>query len=644
MLSAFSRLSLATQNRVIIAAILCLSLFMFYPVSFHVGHDLASYLAVAKNFIVGNGMIDIQGDVSNHRFGYKLLLAGALWLGQVCNNEMFFVIIMQTIFSALTATLCYVLAYKLFDRFTAVLAWGLLIFCPTILASLPEFGLDGVWPAFCLASLLLFLKAADAPFDNIKAYGVIALSAVFAGLAVWVKESTGVNFALIPLLLVFALGLDAKIKRIVVFYAVFIAVLYMGSVVVGYLGDALGQDSENERRSFQSALAYAAGAYNDNSFISGVLFVLDGWRGYFFAAPFSVNVHQFYPVFFMFYFAAIFGLWQMVKGLYRRSHIVLFSVICAYLPYAAWAAQWHMRNVQLVILFVVFSIVIAHFIVAVQRLLWREAAQEKRSNKAFAYKTLSVLMVLALLLTQYFSSTQNKFYFDDNQIINRISAVIRGEAAAKFDAADLELAAIVMHQIGEGQRTIITDSVVPASALSFFAPRQVQTRINLYQRIMIGVHENPYIPYYDKSAFSNNPVFACVMRNHKEKSKRHVEIMVFDDAYFLAQIDHSEALYILVNKGDDCTPYFTQWLDDYAQAYQLNYEALNMLPRMDYMLFKVSGGATKQNALVVRNNNGTYATKKSDALKGYLSYLRAHDSYSYRYYTESFPFLGGNAP
>lgn len=640
MFSAYSRLTRIARERVIFGAVFCVSLFLFYPISFHVGHDLASYLAVAKNFVAGNGMIDIQGDVSNHRFGYKLLLAGALWLGRLCGNEMFFVILMQAMFSTLSAVLCYALAFKLFDRFTALLAWGLFILCPVILSSLVEFGLDGVWPAFCLASLLLFLKCADAPFESQKAYGYMLLSGVFAALAVWVKESTGLNYALIPFILIFTLNLDAKFRRMIVFYAMFMVVLYFGSLVIGVLGDVLGQDSLNERKSFQSAIAYAGGAYNDNGFISSILFVLDGWRGYFFAAPFSMNIHQFFPVFFMFYIAVVFAVWQMIRGPYRRSYIILCTVICVYLPYAAWAAQWHMRNVQLVLLFVVFSVMIAHCLVSSQRMLWREGQKGGGGLKASFYKGLSIVLICVILFTQFFSSNKSKFYLDDNEIVNKVIALANGQFAAKFDDTDLRLAQVVLQQTGNIPRVIMTDSVVPASALSFYAPRKVKTQINLYKRIMIGVHENPYIPYYETVGDSDTPAFACVVRPADEQGKRHAEIMVFDVVHFMAQIRMHDPLYVLVKRGLDCTPYFTDWLAENAETYGVRYKELSVLPRTDYLLLRLESDAHADFTL----EHGVNNVKMSKNLQRYLAYMHQHDSYSYRYYSENFPFLRVNMP
>tara|TARA_R110002126_G_scaffold13118_2_gene56460 strand:- start:152879 stop:154789 length:1911 start_codon:yes stop_codon:yes gene_type:complete len=634
--SIFSRYNPAKQDYILFAALFCFSFLMFYPTVFHVGHDLASYLAVAKNFIVGNGMVDVQGGISNHRFGYKLLLAGALWLGQISGDEMFFVIVMQSVFAALTATLTYVLAYTLFDRFTAFLSYGFFILCPTIISNLPEFGLDGVWPVFCLVSLLLFLKQAEQGLSSLRSLFALAFAGVFAALAVWVKESAGLNYAIIPLLLVFALNLDSKVKRLFIFYGAFCLFIYIGGCVVENLGETLGQDSENERLSFLSALAYARGAYSENEVLSFVLFILDGLKGYFFGAHFSMNVNHFYPVFFMVYLSAIFGCYQVIKGEQRRAYIVLFTVLSAYLLYAAWAAQWHMRYMQLVILFVVFSVFVGHFSVSLQRLLWGAG---DNVNQARLYKLLSLVFVVSLLSSQFFSSLKEKFYLDDNPVVNKIERISKGRLAAEFDGSDVGLAKLVVRSLNEERNLVITDAVIPASALSFYAPHKVKTKINLYQRVMIGVHENPYIPYFDVES-AHNVSFSCLSNVHKKKGKRHVEIMVFDPDYFMAQIEGISHFYILIKGGADCTSYFTQWLDDAAPDFNVDYKVLNIMPRTDYLLYELSYRPRAASKAYKEPS----AIKNTQALTDYIGYMREHDSYSYQYYKKNFPFLTINQP
>lgn len=625
MRACFKSGSLKIQELWIVLGLFLFSLFAFYPYDFNVGHDMASYLAVAKNFVVGNGMIDIQGEISNHRFGYKLLLAGALWLGSHFGGELAAVFYMQMFFCALTSVLAYGIGRVLFDRATALLAYGFFILCPTFVESLTSFGLDGVWPVFVMGSLLCFLKA-----EKNSLWGWIIVSAALAGLAIWVKEMTGFNYLLIPFLLWAARVTPFRLTHIISFYAVVAVMMWLGLCVVDLLGGTMGQDSGNEHRSFQSALYFAGHYYSDFVPISVLLFILDGLRGYLFSASFSPNIHLFYPVFFMFYGAIFYCLWRAFKGADRANKVLLIC-IAAYLPYMAWAAQWHMRHVQLVFIIALFGLVIAQFILTIYKLIWKEAAklQAAQALKAKSYKVLSIILLVGLFSYQYTSSKYVPFYMDDNPFYNKAKSILTGARAVKHKG--IEEAEMILSLVDQGQPILLVMENIPeASGINFAVPNDVKTNVGLYHRIMLGVHENPYIPYVKEGEF-NDVAFACLRNPITKDGKRYGEIFAFvPSALYRLVNNYQGQSYIYVSAGQDCTPLLIDWIKSDSAAQGFKITAMDIRNTM----FRVELGGEYR--AVQRN------VAHSESLNEYLLRLKANDDFAYAYYTRNYPFLALN--
>lgn len=617
------------QEVLIAFAVFLFSLFVFYPNEFSVGHDMASYLAVAKNFVVGNGMIDVQGNLSNHRFGYKLILAAALWLGEKVNNELAIVFYVQMFFCALTAFLAYGLARLLFDRAIALLSYGFFVLCPTVTAKLTSYGLDGVWPVFVLGSLLLLLTAVKKERSMWLQLGLITLSAISAGMAIWIKEATGFNYLLIPLLLFVCRATPIKLYQLALFYGVVAVMFYLGHGIIDLLGGTLGQDSSNEQRSFKSALYFAQHYYHDFMPLSVALFILDGLCGYLFTASFSQNIHLFYPVFFMFYGGVVYGLWRAFK--YKeKNYAVILICLAAYLPYMAWASQWHMRYVQLVFVLILISIFIASFVRKVFSLLVEEGIEQPARLRL--YNGMAYILVVGLLFYQYSSSKYEPIYFDDNPYFNKAAALLQQKHDMSFkgyDEAD-ELRELV---VGRERIQLITDSITYASGIHYAFPHAVQPNVGLYHRMMLGVHENPYIPYVDETMFSDIR-FSCLRNPIREGKKRYGELFAFVPSHLYDYVSQFKGQsYIYLSGAQDCTDLLLGWMENDA-------------PHQGFKITPIKRGEADVTfinfyrvELVGTYQAGAAEMKYSEALSAYLGTLAINDSFAYDYYRGHYPFL-----
>ncbi|MCS5597319.1 MAG: glycosyltransferase family 39 protein [Alphaproteobacteria bacterium] len=620
------------QEVLIAFAVFLFSLFVFYPNEYSVGHDMASYLAVAKNFVVGNGMIDVQGNLSNHRFGYKLILAAALWLGEKVNNELAIVFYVQMFFCALTAFLAYGLARLLFDRAVALLSYGFFVLCPSIPAKLTAFGLDGVWPAFVLGSLLLLLYAVNKGRSIWLQLGLITLSAISAGMAIWVKEATGFNYLLIPLLLFVCRATPIKLYQLVYFYGVVAVMFYLGHGIIDLLGGTLGQDSSNEQRSFKSALYFAQHYYHDFMPLSFALFMLDGLRGYLFTASFSQNIHLFYPVFFVLYGGIVYALLRAFK--YKeKNYAVILICLAAYLPYIAWASQWHMRFVQLVFVLILISIFIACFIRKVHCLLVEGGIEQPARRKL--YNVMAYILVIGLLFYQYSSSKYNAFYLDDNPYLSKVLVLIQGSKEVSFKGYE-DVDELRVYADGEGRIQLITESITYASGVHFALPHNVQPNVGLYHRMMLGVHENPYIPYVDETMFSDVR-FACLRNPIRKGKKRYGELFAFVPSRLYDYVSKfAGQSYLYISGSQDCTDLLLDWMENDA-------------PHQGFIITPLKGN--KDDATFINfyhvELTGAYqerdnAMKYSEALRTYLDTLAINDSFAYDYYRGHYPFLYPN--
>ncbi len=616
-----------------------LSLFLFYPSEISVWHDMASYLAIAQNFVSGNGMIDIQGNISNHRFGYKLLLSLALSLGDTPQEGLAFVWLLQSAVCALLAVTLFVFAQKLYGTPTAWLSYGLFMLCPTVMNSLALYGLDGYWPLFILVSLLCYLR----PFNQNKiAYRDFifpVMAGVFAGFAIWTKEAAGFNYAIIPVLFLLFKCSDNNIKKCLLFYGSLLIMMFLGHVVIDLLGGSLGQDSENEQRSFKSALFFAQGAYHSNAVLSICLFLLDGLRGYFIFSDTAQNMHDFYPVFFMIFFSLAYAVFEAIKNK-DKSARVLLVIMLAYLPYIAWAAQWHMRPFQLVLILCVSSIFIARFSVVVFSFLKKEGLLlfvEGSKVKGRCIASFAYLFIISLLLFQYTSSPYTPFYLDDNPALNKITALSRAYKNSPLLHSGLDLSKAEIFNQADGSRPlVITENIVEASGVVFYKPHNLVTKVSLYKRIMLGVHENPYIPYLREDEFGD-VAFLCLRQKFNVKGKRHVESFAFVPEALKADVKAYDGdVYVMTLQSADCTPLLKDWIAQESRANGLIFKQINEVGLTNYAIYNV-----RLSGLQNRGSSSVGTIVKSKVFTDYMMHLKQYDRFSYSYYTAHYPFIKG---
>ena len=624
-------------NNVVLAfLIFFISLFAFLPDQMKVGHDMASYLAIAQNFVSGQGMVDLQGDLSTHRFGYKLILAASLYLGELFFGDgIRFVFYVQMLFCACTAFLTYLLAARLYNGRVGVFAFMLFVLCPTLSVSLISYGLDGVWPVFLLASLLLFLTKNDV---NAKRYSrqllILAFAAIFAGILIWIKEAIGFNFLIVPLLLFLFGCTNYRWRDIILFYGIVFSTFLLGLFIVEGLSQefAVGTDTVNEHSSFNSALGFAVGYYADNSFLSVLLFLLDGIRGYFLFSNFSQNIHLFYPVFFLFYFSFIWGCVRIAKNKCISDKVLLICLI-SFVPYMAWAAQWHMRHVQLVFMLSIFSIYIAVFLDSLL-LVFSQYSLKTSKWRGFVYRGLLIFALFFVFVFQFSSSKYTAFYLDDNAIVNKASVILgKKDVEADFDGS--QLARLITKNVDAGIKVqFFTESIPLASGTVFHSVENLRANVSIYQRIMLGVHENPYIRYL--SADNHKDVaFLCMRSSPKPKTvrkKRYIEIFTFVPEIFTRDVlmfDGSS--YLLLKAGSDCFDHLQQWIDNEATLSGVKFTFVNSTDQG--RLYKVASNGSGNETV---NDKADRRIKYS---KGFKEYMLGLDSFALSYYKKEFPAL-----
>lgn len=615
-----------------------LSFFLFYPAEISVWHDMASYLAIAQNFVSGNGMIDIQGNISNHRFGYKLLLSLALSFGETPQEGLAYVWGLQSLFCALLAVVLFVFAQKLFDTPTALLSYGLFMLCPSVMNSLALYGLDGFWPLFVLISLLCYLRPFNQEQPAYRNFILPIIAGVFAGFAIWTKESGGLNYTIIPLLLLLFKCSDNSIKKCLLFYGSLLVMMFLGHFVIELLGGSMGQDSENERRSFKSALFFAQGAYHSNAVLSVCLFLLDGVRGYFIFSSTAQNMHHFYPVFFMIFFSVAYALYDTIKNKNISSRILLILML-VYLPYIAWAAQWNMRPFQLVLTLCVVSILIARFSFVVFFFLKREeqlCVVEGQTLKACTLNSSASIFIVSLLFFQYTSSRFEPFYLDDNPLLNKTVALSQGYKDVSLIHKGLDLSkADIFNQVEGARPLVVTENIVEASGAVFYKPSSLITKVSLYKRIMLGVHENPYVPYLLEDEF-NDIAFLCLQQKFNIEGKRHIESFAFLPEALKADVKEFDGdVYVVTLQSGDCTPLLKGWVDVESNAHGLIFSKVSDPALSRYLIYRItlnadqSVGLTTPAAPVVR----------SHSFSNYMAHLKRNDGFSFSYYVSNYPFV-----
>ncbi|MED5422148.1 MAG: hypothetical protein VX740_01790, partial [Pseudomonadota bacterium] len=402
---------------------------------------------------------------------------------------------------------------------------------------------------------------------------------------------------------------------------------YLGHGIIDLLGGTLGQDSSNEQRSFKSALYFAQHYYHDFMPLSVALFILDGLCGYLFTASFSQNIHLFYPVFFMFYGGVVYGLWRAFK--YKeKNYAVILICLAAYLPYMAWASQWHMRYVQLVFVLILVSIFIASFVRKVFNLLVEEGIEQPARRKL--YNCMAYILVIGLLFYQYSSSKYEPVYLDDNPYFNKAVSFVTGLQSISFDGYTNK---DEIYALNEGREHIqlITESIPYASGVHFALPYAVQPNVGLYHRMMLGVHENPYIPYVDEVMFSDIR-FACLRNPIREGKKRYGELFAFVPSRLYDYVSQFNGQsYIYLSGSQDCTDLLLDWMENDAQ-----YQGFKITP-----IKRGEADVTFINFYHIEVTDayqaGTAAIEYSEALRTYLDALAINDSFAYDYYRGYYP-------
>jgi hypothetical protein len=414
--------------------------------------------------------------------------------------------------------------------------------------------------------------------------------------------------------------------------------MFLGHFVIELLGGSMGQDSENERRSFKSAWFFAQGAYHSNAVLSVSLFLLDGVRGYFIFSSTAQNMHHFYPVFFMIFFSVAYALYDTIKNKNISSRILLILML-VYLPYIAWAAQWNMRPFQLVLTLCVVSILIARLSLVVFGALKKEGGLchdrgVKLKGRAFTF--FAAAFITSLLIFQYTSSRFTPFYLDDNPLLNKIAALSQGYKDQPLVHPGLDLSkADIFNEVGDVRPLIITENIVEASGASFYKPHNLVTQVSLYKRIMLGVHENPYIPYLGEDEF-DNVAFLCLRQKFNLKGKRHIESFAFvPSALKLDVKNYGGEVYVVTLQSGDCTPLLNEWIADNSKSTDLVFSEVLSPHLTQYQIYHVSMSADQNRDLFVSE----LPIVKSKAFTNYIEHLKKNNDFSFLYYTSNYPFV-----
>ena len=145
---------------------------------FFISWDLSEYLVLAKNLILGNGYVDIQGDPQHIRPGFVLLLATSL---KIAGGNLEGPIWLIVIFSSLLPVCIFAVGTKIDSLSTGLFASLLFISSPSFIFWTPRH-IDPFWPVFLFASIL-FLPGTSCPKKNQFSF----LSGIFLSVAITIK-------------------------------------------------------------------------------------------------------------------------------------------------------------------------------------------------------------------------------------------------------------------------------------------------------------------------------------------------------------------------------------------------------------------------------------------------------------------------
>lgn len=630
-------LSLKQKNALLYIAVFLMAWVVFYPRYFWVPHDLSSYLEIAHNFVEGRGMVFLDNYDSTHRFGYKFLIALALKLGGD-GHGLFALMLMQTGLVCLLMLSVFVFTRKYFDNKVAWLSLLVFFLTPSVTEILPGFAIDGVWPILVFPSVMLFLYQANAQPDK-YVYSAVFGAGILAGLMIWLKEMAGFNFLLVPLLLVAFGCANYRLRRLVVFYTGALITVLVGFLLVHlFIAGTAGGDTLSEKSSMQTALYVALNHYHDNGVVSFIQFFFDGIKAYFIGSSFHSGYIAFFPLTVVFVLSLPYMLFQAI-GKEHLGHKIVTSLLLTYSLYMAWAAQWDMRPYQIFLICCVINIV------AVAGMLgFIKALYEDSQRPEWLKKVCSIFIVGGLILTHYGASYTDRFLSRSDtidqasisKIMKRKSDIFFTSEKTDLDHEGAKWADFITSHIPKDQKAnILLPWIIQATGLSYALPKdQYKINISLYSKIMFGVHEDPYTPYYQQG---DNIDLACMRADHRMRKKRYEEVLVFDHKVFDQwRYQEDRNLYLFFGRTN-CMLYVRDWIHQHGASKGLRLVNVGSLDNdLHLALYRVDFFEPEQ---TINDQSVSQDPKITAYVRQYIADLKRTDRVAYNWYSERYPFL-----